>query len=119
MITLRRGKFYVLLLPACLSVMQVGVVHAAMVGTDEALAAEQHDAARDRVQALVNRADIRQRLQDMGIQASAARARIAALSDAEVASLTATMDKQPAGGDLGQTDLIVILLLAILLVIVI
>jgi hypothetical protein len=97
--------------------MQSGATHAAMVGTDQVLTTEKANIARDRVQTFMSRADVQQRLQGMGIKANVAKARVAALSDTEVAALADRIDKLPAGGNLGQTDLILILLIAILVVI--
>lgn len=67
---------------------------AGMVGTDTALAAAQ----REQVNRLLDRADVQARLADYGVKAGDVKARVAALSDDEVAQLAANIDSLPAGG---------------------
>ncbi|HUQ76385.1 MAG TPA: PA2779 family protein [Burkholderiales bacterium] len=82
---------------------------AAMVGTDSALGAAQ----RDRVNSLLDRADVQARLESYGVKAGDVKARVAALTDDEVSQLAAKIDSLPAGGDsiLGILVLIFIVLL--------
>ena len=68
---------------------------AGMLSTEQAVTS----AARARVDALLERADVQQKLADYGVKASDAKARIAALSDSEVAQLAGQIDNAPAGGD--------------------
>ncbi len=68
---------------------------AAMLATDSALAAAQ----RNQVNQLLERADVQARLADFGVKASDVKARVAALTDDEVAQLAAKIDGLPAGGD--------------------
>ena len=119
MITSRHRTFRTLLLIPFLSALQLQPAHAAMVTTGQALAHEQANTARDKVQAFVSRTDVQQRLQALGIKADNARARVAALSDTEVVTLANNIDRLPAGGHIGSTDLIIILLVVLLVVIVI
>jgi hypothetical protein len=72
---------------------------AAMIGTEQAIAshASQHD--RDRLRSLFERSDVRDRLQAFGVNADAAKARVDALTDEEVASLSGKLDSLPAGGE--------------------
>lgn len=73
-------------------------VHAAMVSTGEAIAADPSVATdRDRLNALMQREEVRQEMQRHGIDPDEAAARVAALSDAEVAEVTAKLDELPAG----------------------
>ncbi|MBV9190970.1 MAG: PA2779 family protein [Betaproteobacteria bacterium] len=81
---------------------------AAMVATDKALGS----AERQHVNQLLARADVQARLSLYGVNASDVQARIAAMSDDEVAQLAAKMDAMPAGGDiLGAIVLIFLVLL--------
>ena len=48
---------------------------------------------------ILERADVQQQLQAHGVTLEQAKARVAALSDAEAAQLTAQIDSLPAGGD--------------------
>ena len=53
---------------------------------------------RERVTNLLERAEIRSQLQAFGVSPAQVKARVAALSDAEVADLAARIDDLPAGG---------------------
>jgi len=68
---------------------------AAMLSTDSALAATQ----RDRITGMLEREDVRLRLESYGVNPSDVKARVAALDDQEVAQLAARIDTLPAGAD--------------------
>jgi len=69
---------------------------AGMIGTDRvATAATQAD--RNTVLGFVNRADVANRLQAMGVDPKLAQERIASLSDQEVKSLASQINSAPAG----------------------
>ncbi len=68
---------------------------AGMIATEQAAGS----AARARLQALLDRADLQAKLAAYGVQASDVKARVAALSDDEAAQLAAQIDNAPAGGD--------------------
>ena len=72
---------------------------------------------RERVMTLVERPEVAQALEKMGIAADQAKARVAAMSEAEVASLAGKLDALPAGGALSNQDLILILIVVLLVVI--
>jgi hypothetical protein len=82
---------------------------AGMVGTDAVAAA-----ARDRVSAALERAEVRARLEALGVRPDDVRARVDALSDQEVANLAAEIDALPAGGN-GIVGAIVLVFLVLLL----
>lgn len=73
--------------------------HAVMIGTDAVLSDEQGDAARERLNGLLAREDVRNRLISLGVDAEEAADRVAALTDDEAARLVAELDRLPAGGD--------------------
>jgi hypothetical protein len=54
---------------------------------------------RDALLRLLDRAEVQTQLEAYGVSAEQAKARIAALSDAEAAQLAAQIDSLPAGGD--------------------
>ena len=83
---------------------------AAMLATDSALAATQ----RNQVNRLLERADMQARLADYGVTASDVKARVAALSDDEVAQLAARIDSLPAAG----TDLLGALLIVFIVLLI-
>ena len=69
---------------------------AALVTTQEAVAPE---AGRDRIRAFLERAEVRDQLEALGVDVDEARARVAGMSDAEVAEVAGRLDSLPAGGD--------------------
>jgi hypothetical protein len=73
---------------------------------------------RERVMALVERPQVAQQLEKMGIPQDQARDRIAAMSEAEVASLAGKLDALPAGGALSNQDFIIILIIVLLILVV-
>jgi hypothetical protein len=67
-------------------------------------------AERERLAELIDRSDVRERLQALGVDPASAKARVAALSDDEAAQLAAQMDTMPAGG----ADVLVVALIVFL-----
>ena len=68
---------------------------AALVATDAALAAD----ARERVLSALERSDVQRQLQAYGVSSGEVKARVAALSEDELAQLASGIDSLPAGGD--------------------
>jgi hypothetical protein len=71
---------------------------------------------RERVMALTERPEVVRQLEKMGIPQDEAHARIAAMSEAEIASLAGKLEALPAGGALSNQDFIIILLIILLIV---
>jgi hypothetical protein len=94
-----------------ISMVGVGVplpASAGIVTTDQVAAG----AERERVRGFLDRAEVRDRLQSLGVDGDAARARVDALTDDEAKDLAARIDSLPAGGDiLGVIFVIFIILL--------
>lgn len=72
---------------------------AAIVGTADAVAAVQQQDHRGAVQGVLARADVREQMVALGVDPAEVEARIAALTDAEVATLATRIEGAPAGGD--------------------
>jgi hypothetical protein len=72
-------------------------IQAGMVGTDQVSAAASAQASRDAVLATLARAEVASQLQAMGIDSSAAKARVSAMTDDEVRTLQSQIDSMPAG----------------------
>jgi len=70
---------------------------AGLIGTGEAVAAAQAQAARAAVAGFVDRAEAAGQLQALGLSPQAARQRVAALTDAEAAALADRINGLPAG----------------------
>jgi len=86
------------------------VARAALIATEDVLAASPSvDAQRDRIRAVFAREDVRRDLAALGVDPDAAAARVALLSDAEVATVAGNLDTLPAGG----SDLVAVLLIIV------
>src|SRR3982750_1693355 len=96
------------LLAAVLTV-QMPVVRAEIVDTDALASGSQAEQERAKVQAFIERADVKQRLQTMGLGGVVAADRVASLSESEVHALAQRIDALPAGGALSQQDWILII----------
>lgn len=72
---------------------------AGIVGTADAVAAVQQQDHRGAVQGVLARADVREQMVTLGVDPAEVEARIAALTDAEVATLATRIEGAPAGGD--------------------
>ena len=115
--TLTRG---LIALVATAMIAQTSVVHSEMIGAEAAISVQtQAEQDRAKVQAFVDRANVKERLQAMGVSGLAAKDRVAAMTEAEVHALAQRIDGMPAGGALSNNDLIIILLIAILVVLII
>jgi len=117
MITFQRSKQLPLLVIAMSLVFSAQTVKAGMISTEQVLSAEKIRADREKVQSFMNRADVEKQLQTLGVPAEAAKSRVDALTDSEVETVAGKIDLLPAGGALSQTDIILILLIAILVAI--
>jgi len=89
-------------------------VQAGMIATEAAAQGE-----RDRLNAMLERPEVAQQLEKMGIPAAEAKERVAAMTDAEVASVAGRIDSAIAAGAMSNTDLIIVLLLVLLILVVI
>lgn len=95
------------------------VCRAEMIDAERAAVPQtQADADRAKVQAFLARAEVRDKLQAMGVAAAMVPGRLDAMTPEEVHALAQRIDSLPAGGALSQSDWILILLVAVLLVLV-
>jgi hypothetical protein len=82
--------------------LSVHSARAGMIGTEAARSLQVDQDARARVAAFLDRDDVRQAMVEQGVDPDEARARVAALSDAEVQRIAGQLDRLPAGaGSLG------------------
>ncbi|MEO6408092.1 MAG: PA2779 family protein [Burkholderiaceae bacterium] len=97
----RYSRWTACLLASCISL--TGFVQAAQATlvTTEQVAASQGvispTAQREHVNSVLARADVAAGLQERGVSVEQARARVAALTDDEVAQVSSTLDTAPAG----------------------
>jgi len=100
-----------------LSMLSLGIqtpAVAGVVGTSEAIAAGRTETARNTVDAVLARDDVRAKFAELGVDAVAVEGRLAALSDEEIRTLADRIGEAPAGGDALAVIGIVFLVLIIL-----
>ncbi|HEX2199653.1 MAG TPA: PA2779 family protein [Burkholderiales bacterium] len=88
------------------------VAQAGMIGTDQ-VATTSSQADRSAVLGFVSRADVAGQLQAMGLDATSAKDRVAAMSDAEVSYLASRINSLPAGADTAGVLLLLLVIAAI------
>lgn len=88
-------------------------VQAAMIGTEQIAAAGAAEQNRAKISAALDRPDVMAQLEKMGVDKDEAKARVAALTDAEAASMAQQIDSLPAGGDILGVLLFVFVLLLV------
>ena len=98
--------------------LQTSAVMAGIVATDELAAPNQTEMEKAKVRAFMDRADVRDRLQALGVEEPMATDRVAAMTDMEVHAMAQKIDAMPAGGTLTSSDLTVILLIVLLILII-
>jgi len=106
-------------LAALTTVLLPGAVlpaHASLVGTDQVLHQARTQDQRKELVRFLQRDDVRDELQALGVEPGHARERVARLTDTEVARLHDRVSSLPAGGAVSNLELILIILLVVLLV---
>lgn len=110
-ITIKR--FFVCMLVASFTFVGfTQTVQAAMIGTEQVLAAENAKQNQTRITAALERPEVIAQLEQYGVSKADAQARVAVLTDEEAAMLAEQIDTLPAGGDvLGAVLLVFFVLL--------
>lgn len=95
----RKPLAYVAVAAFMTAVLPAPAAHAALVSTERVVTAEQHQDARTKLNAFLAREDVQKQMRELGVSPKEAKARVAALSDEEVARIQGKIDSMPAGGD--------------------
>jgi len=95
------------------------LARAELVSTEQLVSDYGVQADREKVRAFLSRADAQREMKAMGVAPETAKQRVDALTDAEVTNLAGKIDTVPAAGRLSTTELILIVLIAILVAILI
>jgi hypothetical protein len=90
---------------------QMAPIQAAMIGNNELLQQAQQQLDRERLVTLLERADVQQQLVALGVDHEAATARVATLTDNEIAQLNERLGELPAGG----TDALAVVLIVFII----
>ena len=109
-----------LLVPALLALPAPGA-QAELIATDRAAARDSPLQGREEIRALLNRQEVQRRLQQLGVDPRAAVARVEAMTDGEIATLSRQFDAMrgdpPAAGWEDWTDVFWIVLSLLLVVV--
>ena len=110
---LMRFSSYVMIVTMSSMSIWVPSAQATMVSSEQVIASRAVQQDRERLHALFERSDVREQLLARGMDANAAKARVDALTDNEVADIAGKLDSLPAGGDgiIGAIVFIFVLLL--------
>jgi hypothetical protein len=111
---MRNRIFVYALCLALLNLSSPPVAQAALVGTLQAVESGTRDLDLARVNATLERAQVRDQMVALGVDPAVVDARVARLTDSELRSLAERMDQMPAGGDALAIIGIVFLVLIIL-----
>jgi hypothetical protein len=110
---LLRRTSWTLLFSLITLLLPVAPVQAALIGTDQLVNTAQLSQNRERVRTFLQRQDVRDLLQQRGVDANVALSRVDAMTDAEVNTVATQLDKLPAGGDVLGTIVFVFLVLLV------
>lgn len=105
---------------AAVLALQTPFAQAEMIAPDAVIgdqAPSQADQDRAKVRQFLDRSNVKQRLQAMGVGALNAGDRVASLSNEEVHALAQRIDTMPAGGNLSEMDIILIAVIALLVIV--
>jgi uncharacterized membrane protein (Fun14 family) len=94
----RNRNLAVLLTVTIFSTSLQSVAHAGVISTQEYIATIDRDATLARIDAVLAREEVRNQLEQHGVDPAAANERIAALTDQELAQLATDLENLPAGG---------------------
>ncbi len=96
-----------------------GPALAGMVSTEAVIEATSGQAAaRSRVEALLDRAEVGRHLKALGVDPQEAAARAESLSDDEIEEIAGKLDELPAGAEVVPVEIIVGVLLVLLLIVI-
>lgn len=85
------------LLVVSMALLPFQTIHAAMIGTDQVVAAATAQAERASVLDTVSRPDVASQLQALGVDPNVAKARAAAMTEDEIRTLAGKLDSLPVG----------------------
>ncbi len=93
--------------------LPLGAARAALVTTEQVVEERAAAADRERLMAVLQRDDVRQQMEALGVDREEAVARLASLSDAEVQEIAGQLDALPAGQGVLEGVLVVAALVAL------
>jgi hypothetical protein len=114
----RKGRpVFLLMLALALSIsLPYQAALAALVDTEEVMDAAKGNDMRARLNQYLAREEVQAALRAQGIDLVEAQARVASLTDAEIAQIASRLDELPAGGVLGFVILVLVIVLLVLVI---
>jgi len=104
---------YVLILSMLSLSLWTPTAQASMISNEQLTTSQAAQQGRVHLLQILDRQDVRQQLQAKGVDMEAARSRVDALTDDEVATLNSKLDNLPAGGDIVGTAVFLFLVLLV------
>jgi hypothetical protein len=95
-----RNSLVVALSASILAASFQSAAYAGVISTQQYLTAVDRDATRQRIDAVLAREEVRNRLEQYGVDPAALDERMAALTDQELQLLATDLESMPAGGSL-------------------
>jgi hypothetical protein len=92
---------------------QLSPAYAAMVTTETVVQQAQRSVDRSQLLEMLDRESVQSQLEALGVDSSAAKQRVAAMTDAEIRQLNARLAEMPAGGDVLGIVLVVFIVFVI------
>ena len=101
LLTIRRSSVKFVVGIVCVAIVNMGMAGAASAAIVDTASLVTPDRTADMsvVRTNLDRADVRAKMEEMGIEATAVDRRLASLNDRELHKLAADMQNAPAGGD--------------------
>jgi hypothetical protein len=114
----RKGRpAFLLMLALALSIsLPYQAALAALVDTEEVTSSAKGNEVRARLHQYLAREEVQAALRAQGIDLVEAQARVASLTDAEIAQIASRLDELPAGGVLGFVILVLVVVLLVLVI---
>jgi len=99
-----------------MTIVPLAPARAALITTDDVLRQVSPSGDREKVTAFLKRQDVRQQLVFLGVDVREADARVATLSDQEIAKIAGQIDQMPAGQ--GVEGILILALLVLLIILI-
>ena len=106
-------KYISILLSITLMSLSFTSAQAAMISNDQVINQIQHSSATTELLQSINRADVKEQLLNMGVNAADIESRIKLMTHEEIAQLNQQIDELPAGGDVLGVLLIIFIVFVI------
>jgi hypothetical protein len=95
-----RRSLVVVLVASMLATSLQSAAYSGVISTQQYLSAVDREATRQRIDAVLAREEVRDRLEQYGVDPAAVDERLAALTDQELQLLATDLENMPAGGSL-------------------